>query len=223
MMLDEKGIGEYLNNQISNVLNDTGAMMDDILEYADRNQKISGRINEYWGSLRNTEQQKFMYAWGQAAINKLASGTGIGEYGLGFEKFTLGENLGDQIASQVEAMLSNALQGMKKTVGHMDFAGFTIETQEEAQMALEAIEAAIVQKDKIRAHLGAMQNRLENTISNLNVMAENLQAAESRISDIDIATEMTNMVRNQILSQAATAMLAQANSLPQMAMQLIGG
>lgn len=223
MMLDEKGIGEYLNNQIDNVLNDTGAMMDDVVEYADRNQKISDRINEYWGGLRTTEQQKFMYAWGQAAISKLANGTSLGEYGLGFEKFTLGENLEAQISTKVDAMLSQAISDMKTNVGHMDFAGFTIETQEDAQMALEAIEAAIVQKDKIRAHIGAMQNRLENTITNLNVMAENLQAAESRISDVDVATEMTNMVRNQILSQAATAMLAQANSLPQMAMQLIGG
>ena len=88
---------------------------------------------------------------------------------------------------------------------------------------LEKIDAAIVKKDKIRAHLGALQNRLENTISNLNIQAENLQAAESRISDVDVATEMTEFVRNQILTQSAVAMLSQANSLPQMAMQLIGG
>jgi flagellin len=102
-------------------------------------------------------------------------------------------------------------------------AGHDISTQQNAQMALEAITAAIVSKDKIRAHLGAVQNRLENTITNLNVQAENLQAAESRISDVDVATEMTEFVRNQILTQSAVAMLAQANSLPQMAMQLIGG
>ena len=71
--------------------------------------------------------------------------------------------------------------------------------------------------------MGAVQNRLENTITNLNIQAENLQAAESRISDVDVATEMTNFVRQQILAQSAVAMLAQANSLPQMAMQLIGG
>ena len=86
-----------------------------------------------------------------------------------------------------------------------------------------ALTDAIVSKDKIRAHLGAMQNRLENTITNLNTQAENLQAAESRISDVDVATEMTQFVRTQILSQSAVAMLSQANSLPQMAMQLIGG
>ena len=101
--------------------------------------------------------------------------------------------------------------------------GYTVSTQEAAQKALTAINNAIESKDKIRAHLGAMQNRLENTITNLNVQAENLQAAESRISDVDVATEMTQFVRNQILTQSAVAMLGQANSLPQMAMQLIGG
>ena len=100
---------------------------------------------------------------------------------------------------------------------------FTVSTQQAAQSALVGITNAIVSKDNIRAHLGAMQNRLENTITNLNTQAENLQAAESRISDVDVATEMTEFVRNQILSQSAVAMLSQANSLPQMAMQLIGG
>jgi flagellin len=102
-------------------------------------------------------------------------------------------------------------------------AGHDISTQQNAQLALEAITAAIVSKDKIRASLGALQNRLENTITNLTVQAENLQAAESRISDVDVATEMTEFVRNQILTQSAVAMLSQANSLPQMALQLIGG
>ncbi|MFO7818393.1 MAG: flagellin [Desulfovibrionales bacterium] len=101
--------------------------------------------------------------------------------------------------------------------------GYAISTQHAAQNALEGLNAAILSKDNIRANLGALQNRLENTISNLEIQAENLQAAESRISDVDVATEMTEFTRNQIKSQAAVAMLAQANSLPQMAMQLIGG
>jgi flagellin len=110
--------------------------------------------------------------------------------------------------------------GNNATVGK---DGYTISTQSAAQHALDALNQAIISKDKIRAHLGAMQNRLENTIANLQIQAENLQAAESRISDVDVATEMTEFVRNQVLSQAAVAMLAQANSLPQMALQLIGG
>ena len=86
----------------------------------------------------------------------------------------------------------------------------------------DAINNAIVEKDKIRAHLGATQNRLENTVTNLTIQSENLQNAESRIRDVDVATEMTNFVRNQVLTQSAVAMLSQANSMPQMAMQLIG-
>ncbi len=102
-------------------------------------------------------------------------------------------------------------------------AGHSVSTQQGAQQALEAIHQAIISKDKIRANLGSLQNRFENTITNLSIQAENLQAAESRISDVDVSLEMTEFVRNQILTQSAVAMLAQANSLPQMAMQLIGG
>ena len=90
-------------------------------------------------------------------------------------------------------------------------------------MSLVAVNNAIVAKDNVRASLGATQNRLENTVTNLTIQVENLQAAESRISDVDVATEMTQFVRNQILTQSAVAMLSQANSMPQMAMQLNGG
>ena len=100
-------------------------------------------------------------------------------------------------------------------------AAYTVSTQEAAQKALVGLNDAVISKDKIRAHLGALQNRLENTISNLTTQSQNLQAAESRISDVDVATEMTAFVRNQILTQSAVAMLSQANSMPQMALSLI--
>ena len=99
----------------------------------------------------------------------------------------------------------------------------TISTQQAAQKALVAITNAVVSKDKIRANLGALQNRLENTISNLTTQAENLQSAESRISDVDVASEMTQFVRNQILTQSSVAMLSQANSMPKLALSLISG
>jgi flagellin len=102
-------------------------------------------------------------------------------------------------------------------------AGRTISTQSAAQGSLAAIDSAINEKDNIRANLGALANRLANTVSNLTIQAENLQAAESRISDVDVAAEMTEFVRNQILTQAAVSMLAQANSLPQLALTLIRG
>jgi flagellin len=98
-----------------------------------------------------------------------------------------------------------------------------ISTQHSAQGALTTIDAAILTKDQARAHFGAMMNRLSNTVSNLSIQAENVQAAESQISDVDVATEMTKFVNSQIKSQAAVAMLAQANTLPQMALSLISG
>jgi flagellin len=106
--------------------------------------------------------------------------------------------------------------------GNTDWDGADIRTQSAAQLALGALENAITRKDIRRAELGAFANRLENTITNLQIQAENLQAAESRISDVDVALEMTEFTRNNILAQAATAMLAQANSLPQLALQLLG-
>ncbi len=97
-----------------------------------------------------------------------------------------------------------------------------IREQPGAQAALEQLTSAIIIKDMARAHFGAMQNRLENTARQLTIQAENLSAAESRISDIDVAMEMTNFLNLQIKTQAAVAMLSQANMLPQMALQLLG-
>lgn len=111
-------------------------------------------------------------------------------------------------------------------VGHAagaDADAYTISTQDAAQGALEAITKAIESKDNIRATLGALQNRLTGTIENLEIQSENLQSSESRISDVDVASEMTQFTRVQIQAQSAVAMLAQANTLPQLALQLLGG
>jgi flagellin len=104
-----------------------------------------------------------------------------------------------------------------------DWAGASIRTQSTAQLALEAVNEAIFRKDTIRAKLGALMNRLENTMTNTEAMREALQAAESRISDVDVATEMTDFVRNQVLSQAAVSILSQANAMPEMALSLLNG
>jgi flagellin-like hook-associated protein FlgL len=92
-----------------------------------------------------------------------------------------------------------------------------------AATAIEVLEAAIAEKDNYRAHLGYMMNRLEAAASVIDIQAENLAAAESRISDVDVATEMAAMTRSQVLAQAGVSMLAQANSMPQMALQLLRG
>lgn len=136
---------------------------------------------------------------------------------------TANDSAEDYYYIQIGASTASALGvGNQATASSTTADARTVSTQEQAQKALVGLTNAVVSKDKIRAHLGALQNRLENTISNLTTQSENLQAAESRISDVDVATEMTSFVRNQILTQSAVAMLSQANSMPQMAMQLIG-
>ena len=155
----------------------------------------------------------------------LSSGThdGSGMTSTGKMKVHFGsanDSAEDYYYIQIGTSTASALGVGNQAVGT---DGRTISTQEAAQKALVAVTNAVVSKDKIRAHLGALQNRLENTVSNLTTQAENLQAAESRISDVDVATEMTKFVRNQILTQSSVAMLSQANSMPKMAMQLIGG
>ncbi|MGY1841851.1 flagellin, partial [Modestobacter sp. SYSU DS0985] len=91
-----------------------------------------------------------------------------------------------------------------------------------ASAAIKAIDDAIKSVSTTRADLGAIQNRFEHTINNLNVAVENLTASESRIRDTDMAQEMTNFTRTQILTQAGTAMLAQANQAPQGILKLLG-
>ncbi|MCL0049524.1 flagellin protein FlaA [Peptococcaceae bacterium] len=92
---------------------------------------------------------------------------------------------------------------------------------ENAGEAITAVDGAIQKVSAERSRLGAYQNRLEHTISNLNIAAENLTAAESRIRDVDMAKEMMEFTRASILNQAATAMLAQANQMPQVVLQLL--
>lgn len=92
----------------------------------------------------------------------------------------------------------------------------------QAQSALGLVQDAIAFKDSARASFGYKMNRLESTTAVLNIQAENLLASESRISDVDVATEMARLTRNQVLSQAGMAMLSQANMMPQMALKLLG-
>jgi flagellin len=90
-----------------------------------------------------------------------------------------------------------------------------------AAAALTAVASAITLQDAARSAFGYKMNRLESTISVLDIQAENLSAAQSRVADVDVATEMTNLTKTQVLAQAGIAMLAQANTLPQMALSLL--
>lgn len=97
----------------------------------------------------------------------------------------------------------------------------SLEDIDSASIAISTIDAAIKSVSDERANMGAVQNRLEHTINNLNVTSENLTAAESRIRDVDMAKEMMSYTKNNILTQAAQAMLAQANMQPQGVLQLL--
>ena len=113
-----------------------------------------------------------------------------------------------------------------KTVGvtvgdKVEVGGFDISTQKGADAAIATIDAAIKTVSDTRSNLGAVQNRLEHTINNLGATSENLTAAESRIRDTDMAAEMMEFTKNNILTQAAQSMLAQANQQPQGVLQLL--
>ncbi len=96
-----------------------------------------------------------------------------------------------------------------------------VTSNDQANIAVGKLDLAINRVSSERAKLGALQNRLEHTINNLSVTSENLSASESRIRDVDMAKEMMNFTKYNILQQAATAMLAQANQMPQTVLQLL--
>jgi flagellin len=113
------------------------------------------------------------------------------------------------------------ITGSSMTKTGLGISALTISTDSAARTALTTLDSAINAKDTARAKFGYNINRLESTGEVLGIQAENLMAAESRISDVDVATEMATLTRNQVLAQAGTAMLAQANSIPQMALTLL--
>ncbi|MDQ0339911.1 flagellin [Caldalkalibacillus uzonensis] len=136
-----------------------------------------------------------------------------GHSGDGSFVFQIGANESQTITLQINDMQAAALgvDIVDISSGAADF-----------DAALTAIDGAIKSVSDERANLGAIQNRLEHTINNLGTAAENLQAAESRIRDADMAREIMEFTRANILSQASQAMLAQSNQLPQSVLQLLG-
>jgi len=128
--------------------------------------------------------------------------------------FQIGANAGQQLTLNIDDMSATNLG-----VNTVDVTSFTSGT--DFDNAINAIDSAIQTVSQQRSALGAVQNRLEHTINNLGAAAENLTAAESRIRDVDMAKEMMEFTKNSILSQAATAMLAQANQVPQGVLQLL--
>ncbi|WP_026908869.1 flagellin [Paucisalibacillus globulus] len=125
--------------------------------------------------------------------------------------FHVGANSGQVVTLDINSMTASGL----------GVSGINISGQTSADDAISTIQTAIDKVSSERSKLGAVQNRLEHTINNLGTSAENLTAAESRIRDVDMAKEMMEFTKNNILSQAAQAMLAQANQQPQGVLQLL--
>lgn len=130
--------------------------------------------------------------------------------------FQVGANKGETITLNLSAARAQDLG-----INSLTALSTSTDINGDASTNLSAVQAAINTVSEVRANLGAVQNRLEHTINNLGTTAENLQAAESRIRDVDMAQEMMTFTKNNILQQAATAMLAQANQQPQGVLQLL--
>lgn len=174
--------------------NDTNVTVD-----RDALQKEFGQLSKELTRIANdTEfnEQKLLNATGGTA---------------GTFKFHIGANK-DQIISVAIGNL---------TTGTTYVPGGDIQTRDNAETAISAVNDCIKNVSDQRANLGSVQNRLEHTIKNVDVAAENLQASESRIRDVDMAKEMMNFTRSNILNQAAQAMLAQSNQVPQGVLQLL--
>ena len=131
--------------------------------------------------------------------------------------FHIGANMDQRTRAYIGTMTAKAL-GVRN-IG--DETIMTIDTPETANRAIGTLDEAIKKINKQRADLGAYQNRLELTVVGLNIAADNLQASESRIRDVDMAKEMVDYTKNQILTQSGTAMLAQANQATQSVMTLL--
>ncbi len=133
-----------------------------------------------------------------------------------------GFNVTSNLAAGAGSLFSTAANAANvSTLSSID--NIDVTTVAGAGDAIKAIDGALMQVDNIRGELGAVQNRFESTIANLNNVSENLSAARSRILDADIAQETSAMTKNNILQQAGVSILAQANQTPQLALQLLQG
>ncbi|OLS03783.1 putative flagellin YvzB [Tissierella creatinophila DSM 6911] len=167
-----------------------------------------GSIQVQSGSDKNTSSIKFDNSEAAQLLGLAKQSSATQGGGL---KFQIGANQKQDIQLNIADMRVEAL----------GIDGIDLTSTEGAMDAITSIDKAIASVSEQRSSLGAMQNRLDHTINNLTATAENLTEAESRIRDVDMAEEMMQFTKNNILSQAATSMLAQANQMPQSVLQLL--
>ena len=150
-------------------------------------------------------------------IDRIAGATKFNEISMLDNSSTVSIHFGELTSDKIDVTASD----MTSASGGLNITGLAISSTDSAKAALTTLDTAIGSKDTARAKFGYKMNRLEGTVSVLNIQAENLRAAESRVSDVDVATEMAAMTKNQVLAQAGISMLAQANAIPQMALNLL--
>ncbi|BAH06901.1 flagellin [Clostridium kluyveri] len=155
-------------------------------------------------------------------IDRIANATQFNEQDILKTAQTLDIQVGANNDSNQRITLSWKAQ-TKASLGEdaINISAVVVSDKTSAQSAITKINSAIISVSKSRSKMGSYQNRLEHTIANLDNSSENLQAAESRVRDVDMASEMMNYTKNNILQQAAQAMLAQANQEPQGVLQLL--
>ncbi|MFB4213349.1 flagellin [Shouchella sp. JSM 1781072] len=142
--------------------------------------------------------------------------TKVNVAGGGTLDFQVGANQGP------DQKISLSISDMSTGANGLNIANISVANQDDAETAITSIQDALDKVSTERSNLGAVQNRLEHSISNLNNSSENLQAAESRIRDVDMAKEIMEFTKQNILAQASQSMLAQANQAPQQVLQLLG-
>ncbi len=190
------------------------ATIDDLLvrmkELAE--QASTGSYSTAQRTIMNNEYQQMI-----AEIDRIAGDTK-------FNSIHLLDSANSNNAATIHFGVGSSItvSSVNVTTSALGIASTTLTSTTSAQSALNLMETAIQRKDSARASFGYMMNRLEATHAVLNIQSENMMASESRISDVDVATEMANLTRNQVLSQAGVAMLSQANAMPQMALRLLG-
>ncbi|MBT6501329.1 MAG: flagellin, partial [Deltaproteobacteria bacterium] len=139
-------------------------------------------------------------------------------------KFQVGANHNQTVGISVKSTNPETLaRGIDNRTGYENLSQIDVRNFQSAQDAILMVDAAIAEVTSSRGEIGAFQkNTLESNLSNIRIANENLISSESVIRDVDMAKEMASFTRNQIMTQSATAMLAQANQLPQNVLQLLG-
>ena len=211
-------IADQAIGQIGNVLSRLSELAEQSANGVYANSQRSALNNEF--QALTSEIERIAYTTQFNGLN-LISGGGQVVFQVGFK----GDSLSQVTYSGVQATL--AALGLAQTGSsapiYSILATTDIESQSASRQALDAINGAILSVNRNRGQLGAAQSRLDVTISNLQVARENFQAAESRIRDVDVASEAAQLTRLNILQQAGASILAQANSQPQLALQLLRG